>query len=306
MSVLSIPNSFAPGQLVQSALVDANFTAIATWANGNIDNTNIGAAGIYASQIIPTSTPQATFGGNTGYIFGGFGTGVIPLTINAPSGQTVDIFDVSLNNVKAFSVNSTGVAVFASSPIFGGGLTLSTELDFTGTTVTSTAVAIGGDAGGTAGMIFNVPSGSTNGFQFQVAGSTVFSISNNGTVGGAGIFTGAGTFGGALKCAPTINSVTVSSWVTPLYTDATGTTAAATAHEEFGTVTVAGSSSTTVTLSNNAVFASSGSYIVNVTQNDGSTSNVGVPVVTYTSGSSFTINNTGSGSHTFAWYAVGT
>ena len=96
-------------------------------------------------------------------------------------------------------------------------------------------MAIGGDAGATAGMIFNVPTGSTNGFQFQVAGSTVFSISNNGTVGGAGIFTGAGTFGGALQCAPTINATTVQSYVAPpVYTAATGAAVASTYQFELG------------------------------------------------------------------------
>lgn len=42
MSVLTIPNSFTSGQLIQSALVNANFVAISNWAAGNIDNTNLG------------------------------------------------------------------------------------------------------------------------------------------------------------------------------------------------------------------------------------------------------------------------
>ena len=304
MSSLSIPNSFAPGQLVQSALVDANFTAIANWANGNVDNTNIGAAGIYASQIIPTSTAQATFGGNTGYIFTGGGS-IVPLTINAPSGQSVDIFDIKLNNVLGFSVNSTGVAVFNSSPIFNAGLTLASELDFTGTTVTATAVAIGGDAGATAGMIFNVPTGSTNGFQFQVAGSTVFSISNNGTVGGAGIFTGAGTFGGALQCEPTINATTVQSYVAPGYT-AAGAAVASTYHVELGvTASVNASSSVTVTLTNNAVFTSASSYSVGISYADSNAVN-SVGYVVNSSGTQFVIHNPDNVSaHTFSWVAEG-
>ena len=181
--------------------------------------------------------------------------------------------------------------------------------------MTSTKVAIGGDAQAVAGMLLNVPASSTNGFSFQTAGVTVAQITNagaliangNSTINGTLTVTGAGSFGADLKAKPTINSVAVSSWVTPLYTDATGTTAASTAHEEFGvTGSISGGGTATITLTNNAVFASASSYSVQVTQNDGSTTNVGVPVVTYSSGSSFIIKNTGTGSHTFAWYAVGT
>jgi hypothetical protein len=72
MSLVVIPYTFNPNTLAQSAQVNANFTAIAAVLNGSIDNTNIGPAGIYASQIIPTTTAQATFGGGTQkYIFPG-------------------------------------------------------------------------------------------------------------------------------------------------------------------------------------------------------------------------------------------
>ena len=64
MSTLVIPNSFSPGQTAYSGLIDANFTAVATTVNGLLDNSNINPAiGIYASQIIPTTNAQATFGG---------------------------------------------------------------------------------------------------------------------------------------------------------------------------------------------------------------------------------------------------
>ncbi len=62
MSILTIPNTFVTGAVIQAAPFNSNFTAVATAVN-NIDNTNLGALGIYASQIIPTSAAQALVGG---------------------------------------------------------------------------------------------------------------------------------------------------------------------------------------------------------------------------------------------------
>lgn len=66
--LVSLPYSFSPGNLIYSAQVNANFTAVANAVN-SIDNTNIGASGIYASQIIPTTALQAVFGGTQTYKF---------------------------------------------------------------------------------------------------------------------------------------------------------------------------------------------------------------------------------------------
>ena len=73
MSVLAntvtIPNTFQNGQFIDANLFNQNFQSIATFANGNIDNTNIGVAGFYGSQIKPTTVAQATFGGTIAYTF---------------------------------------------------------------------------------------------------------------------------------------------------------------------------------------------------------------------------------------------
>lgn len=61
MSLLTIPNTFITGTTINAAPFNANFSAIAVAVN-SIDNTQIGAAGIFASQIIPTTAGQATFG----------------------------------------------------------------------------------------------------------------------------------------------------------------------------------------------------------------------------------------------------
>jgi hypothetical protein len=61
-------NVFAPATTANPALVNQNFANLVACAQ-NIDNSNIGSAGIYASQIIPTSPSQAIFGGTQSYTF---------------------------------------------------------------------------------------------------------------------------------------------------------------------------------------------------------------------------------------------
>jgi hypothetical protein len=119
MSTLTIPNAFSPNSTIQSALVNADFNAIASWANGNIDNTNVGAAGIYASQIIPTNGAQATFGSTQSYTFSNGATLSTLADVSVPFAvfghsvtQSGDLFDAfNFNgggNTKVFSVGPTG------------------------------------------------------------------------------------------------------------------------------------------------------------------------------------------------------
>jgi len=68
LSSLVIPNVFANGTVINSSPFNQNFGNIVTWSTA-IDNTNIGVAGIYASQIVPSSIAQATFGGTSNYTF---------------------------------------------------------------------------------------------------------------------------------------------------------------------------------------------------------------------------------------------
>jgi hypothetical protein len=61
--------TFANGTTNDATQVNADLDALFAWANGGVDNTNVGAAGFYASQILPTSAGQATFGGALPYSF---------------------------------------------------------------------------------------------------------------------------------------------------------------------------------------------------------------------------------------------
>jgi hypothetical protein len=60
--------TFTTGQTLTAAVLNSNPTTFSGCFN-NIDNTNIGAAGLYASQLLPTNASQATFGGGQNYTF---------------------------------------------------------------------------------------------------------------------------------------------------------------------------------------------------------------------------------------------
>ncbi|MFZ1075385.1 MAG: hypothetical protein WAN50_03370, partial [Minisyncoccia bacterium] len=68
MAVVSQAHTFVTGEVLTAATLNANPANFVS-AFANIDNTNIGAAGLYASQIKPTTTLQATFGGVVAYTF---------------------------------------------------------------------------------------------------------------------------------------------------------------------------------------------------------------------------------------------
>lgn len=69
MARVSLPFNFIAGTTAVASQVDQNFQALANAINGNIDNQNVGALGFYASQILPLTPAEATFGGNQTYAF---------------------------------------------------------------------------------------------------------------------------------------------------------------------------------------------------------------------------------------------
>ncbi len=145
MSVLSIPNTFATGTTIQAAPFNANFTAIQTAVN-SIDNTNIGAAGIFASQLIPTTAAQATFGGLVGYKFYPATASAVPLTISGFTGQSVDLLDVTLTSggTNAFKIGSTGAATFGFA-LSAAGLTSTAGIAAGGAITGATTIAASGN-----------------------------------------------------------------------------------------------------------------------------------------------------------------
>jgi hypothetical protein len=86
-------NGISNGQPAQASQINSNFSALQFCSN-NIDNTNIGSAGLFASQIVPTNLAQATFGGNQTYSFQAPTTTSVPLRVMGTSGQTADLLDL--------------------------------------------------------------------------------------------------------------------------------------------------------------------------------------------------------------------
>ena len=103
-NTVTIPNTFVNGQFIDANLFNQNFQSIVTFANGNIDATNIGALGLYGSQIKPTSVAEATLGVTVVYTFPA-GINVNGAVLRANSGLTV----VGTTNLAAttFSVPPT-------------------------------------------------------------------------------------------------------------------------------------------------------------------------------------------------------
>lgn len=60
--------TFTTGQTLTAAVLNSNPVTF-SGCFSNIDYTNIGAAGIFASQMMPTNASQATFGGGQVYTF---------------------------------------------------------------------------------------------------------------------------------------------------------------------------------------------------------------------------------------------
>lgn len=88
-----------------------------------VDNTMIGPAGIYPSQLIPSTIANGTFGagtGTAGYKFAVASGLLVPLTVAAPTGQSADIFDVTLNGVVKVWVDSAGILHAPNAPALSG------------------------------------------------------------------------------------------------------------------------------------------------------------------------------------------
>ena len=180
MSTLVIPNSFSPGQTAYSGLIDANFTAVATTVNGLLDNSNINPAiGIYASQIIPTTNAQATFGGAgsltweiPGYLtIGGSGLlvgttiGGIVVTCQIGTTATTGVLAIGLGNAtQAGALYVTSGSLFMAAP----------------------------NASGTSGTMQL----STNGL--NVLGTIIPGVTGSGTPGAAGSYGGTGSPNGVV------------------------------------------------------------------------------------------------------------
>lgn len=147
MSNLVIPvvlaNGTGPANIVDAVGLNANFTAIATAVNN-----------IYPSQIIPTTTGQATFGGNQPYLFLAGGAAVTPLTVSGVSGQSAAILQATLTSggTPVFKVDSTGALLAFQSAGTGLG-TVAPTFGAAGTSAATTLHDVFTTFAGTGGTV---------------------------------------------------------------------------------------------------------------------------------------------------------
>lgn len=114
------PHVYVDGERLTQSILNPPLQTLYSVLNGGIDNTNVGAAGFFASQIIPTSPTAATFGGQVGYTFSSSGApGQVPLSVVGGSSQTADLFDVSMNGTKVLYTDAAGTSHIAGLALTG-------------------------------------------------------------------------------------------------------------------------------------------------------------------------------------------
>jgi hypothetical protein len=285
-----IPNIFSNGQVIDETMMNSNFSALSAWANGNVDNTNIGSGGIFASQIIPGSTAQATFGGATSYTF--------PTVLNLLGGAVVTgpaSFSTLAANSPAVCTDSSrnlttsgcggGVTLYASQIIptttpqatFGGSVGYVFPTSVTHQAGASVAGGLTTDTLGVSGAS-NLAATTIVGGLTQSGGTvTVGTLNSTGVITGYGVNASTGKISGASDGATT-------TYLPPIYSH-TGAAVPASLHCVQDALTFTAQSSATVNLSGAAPFSNISSYWVNAQLAGGYSF---LPVAT-ASGSQFTI-----------------
>lgn len=110
MALISLPFPlFVNGTASDGGQITSDFSTIVNAINGNLDNTNIGAAGIFASQIKAGSSLQATFtAASIGFTFLAGATSITPLSATsiASASAPTGIFDMgTTQSVDGLQVN---------------------------------------------------------------------------------------------------------------------------------------------------------------------------------------------------------
>lgn len=191
------------GTTIQAAPFNSNFQAVQTAVN-NIDATNIGAVGLYASNLIPTSTAQATFGGTTPYTFNEnlFCNGALVAfntTFSSPSGVAVGdgVFQQGTNLGKIWLGGASGLSSIA----WNNTNTVVTASSGTGAVVSANAAGFAGFFGGvnSAAGAYCPPAYTVSGAALP-GGATTHIVTGSGTGNGATqtiTLTGAAVFSSA-------------------------------------------------------------------------------------------------------------
>jgi hypothetical protein len=154
--------TFTTGQTLTAPVLNSNPTTFSGCFN-NIDNTNIGAAGLYPSQLLPTNSSQATFGGSQNYTF------PANLTVN---GTLTATGGIGSNFYASAIVPTTGAqATFGGSQLYTFPNGVAAGGPVSGTTGTFSA-GVSGTTGIFSSTVSNAGSTSTGAIQQTVSGTT--------------------------------------------------------------------------------------------------------------------------------------
>ena len=162
-------NVFSSGTVANPAPVNSNFSNLVACAQ-NIDNSNIGSAGIFASQVIPGNASQATFGGSQQYSFpaGVLDTGNLQVTGTGVFGSYVAAWS------SGASTNGNVAPLYTAA----GGTTSNNAHSVIGTcsmvATTSCVVSFTGGVAFTSGSTFScsgpqITAGSVAGYTFPAS-----------------------------------------------------------------------------------------------------------------------------------------
>jgi hypothetical protein len=164
MPILSLPTVWSTDQILTAAALNGEFTAVANIVNA-LDYANVGAAGFYASNIIPTSGGQAQFGGKQAYTF--------------PAGVIID------GSLSA-STASFSTASFTGAVTMNSTLGVSSYVEANGFQVSGAYVpplylgATGTPAGATAHMAIGAGiTGGNGSFEVTLSGSDPFTSASS-------------------------------------------------------------------------------------------------------------------------------
>lgn len=255
--VLSTP-LFTNGTAADATQVTGDFTNILTWANGNVDNVNVGAAGFFASQIKPTTQGQGILGGAVSYTFpAGLVVNSGVLAVSGPGAYSAPAAAAS-GDLVAQRTGSTGALLLGNAS--GAG-----KFDFGVTTAAQfTASAAITAAAMTLGL--TVPTASlpavigTDGTHITIAafsaGGHISLLNNVGASPASVIMGGLTATTGAFSSTVTSEGV----YLPPVYT-AAGVATPSTIHAVSDQLQAVGST-TTVTLSGAAAFSNAGYAVI--------------------------------------------
>jgi hypothetical protein len=163
-TLCTVPNVFSNGSTINAAPFNSNFSALQTCGN-NLDNSQVGSAGFYASNLKPTNGTQATFGGSQVYTFP---SGVVAGPIVSQSGYVPPVYNISGGDPSSGS----GMAIVEgtiSVPSGGATVTLTGAAVFTSNT---SYVVTATNQSNTANEFVNVVPVSGSQFSLYLGGGT--------------------------------------------------------------------------------------------------------------------------------------